>query len=132
MTLQWSQALSAGTGDTGPRPRRAMVAGERDPHTLAALRNDRCQKDGHDMALTLTGTWREEHLFVLQQALARCEFDTANAASAMPRSHTPSRSSSPASSPRLSCTMQNRNRAAQAFHMAIQEVIRSHCACGAF
>jgi hypothetical protein len=31
-----------------------------------------------------------------------------------------------------SCTMQNRNRAAQAFHMAIQEVIRSHCACGAF
>jgi transposase len=34
------------------------------------LRNYRCQKDANEIALALTGTWREEHLFVLTQALA--------------------------------------------------------------
>jgi hypothetical protein len=49
---------------------RAIVAGERDPGTLAALRHDRCHKDGDAIARALTGPWRAAPLFVLQQALA--------------------------------------------------------------
>ena len=77
MNIQLSQVLSDVTGATGQRIIRAIVAGERDPRTLAALRNYRCQKDGDEIALALTGTWREEHLFVLKQALALFDFYTA-------------------------------------------------------
>jgi transposase len=77
MNIQLSQALSDVTGATGQRIIRAIVAGERDPRPLAALRNYRCQKDADAIALALTGTWREEHLFVLKQALALFDFYTA-------------------------------------------------------
>jgi hypothetical protein len=70
MNIQLSQALSDVTGATGQRIIRAIVAGERDPHTLAALRNYRCQKDVAEIARALTGTWREAHLFGLTHALA--------------------------------------------------------------
>jgi hypothetical protein len=77
MNIQLSQALSDVTGVTGQRIIRAIVAGERDPRTLAALRNYRCKKDEDEIALALTGTWRQEHLFVLTQALALFDFYTA-------------------------------------------------------
>ena len=77
MNIQLSQALSDVTGTTGQRIIRAIVAGERDPHTLAALRNYRCKKDADEIALALTGTWREDHLFVLKHALALFDFYTA-------------------------------------------------------
>lgn len=64
-------------GATGQRIPRAIVAGARDPRTLAALRNDRCQQDADEIAEALTGTWREEHLFVLKQALALFDCYTA-------------------------------------------------------
>ena len=66
------------TGTTGQRILRAIVAGERDPHTLAAWRHSRCQKDSDDIARALTGTWREEHLLVLKPALALCDVSTAH------------------------------------------------------
>lgn len=77
MNLQLSQALSDVTGETGQRIIRAIVAGERDPHKLAALRNYRCKKEQAEIAQALTGTWREEHLFVLRQSLALFDFYTA-------------------------------------------------------
>ena len=76
MNLQLSQALSDVTGETGQRIIRAIVAGERDPHQLAGLRNYRCKKDEAEIAQALTGTWRVEHLFVLQQSLALFDFYT--------------------------------------------------------
>ena len=76
MNIQIAQALSDITGDTGLRILRAIVAGERNPHTLAALRNYRCKKDADAIAKALTGTWRTEHLFVLQQSLALFDFYT--------------------------------------------------------
>ena len=76
MNMQFSPALSDVMGVTGQRIIRALVAGERDPRALAALRNYRCQKDLDEIARALTGTWREEHLFVLQQALALFDFYT--------------------------------------------------------
>jgi len=77
MNLQLTQVLSDVMGETGQRIIRAIVAGERDPRQLAALRNFRCKKDADEMALALTGTWREEHLFVLKQSLALFDFYTA-------------------------------------------------------
>lgn len=76
MNLQLSQVLSAITGQTGLLIIRAIVAGERDPRQLAALRNWRCQKGEGEIAEALTGTWREEHLFVLKQSLALYDFYT--------------------------------------------------------
>lgn len=76
MNIQLSQALSDVTGQTGQKIIRAMVAGERDPFTLATLRNYRCKKDEAEIAKALTGTWRDEHLFVLQQALELYDFYT--------------------------------------------------------
>jgi transposase len=77
MNLQLTQVLSDGTGETGQRIIRAIRAGERDPRRLAGLRNFRCQKDEDEIALALTGTWRDEHLFVLKQSLALFDFYTA-------------------------------------------------------
>ena len=68
--LQLSQVLRDVPGTTGQRIVRAIVAGARAPMTLAALRNSRGQKEAAEIALALTGTWREEPLFVLTQALA--------------------------------------------------------------
>ena len=76
MNIQLSQALSDVSGATGQAMIRAIVAGERDPHKLAALRNYRCKKDEAEIAKALTGTWREEHLFILQQSLALYDFYT--------------------------------------------------------
>ena len=42
------------------------MAGERDPQALARHRNARAEK----ITKALTGNWRDEHLFVLRQALA--------------------------------------------------------------
>ena len=76
MNIQLSQALSDMTGITGQKIIRAIVDGERDPHKLAELRNYRCKKDEAEIAKALTGTWREEHLFILKQSLAFYDFYT--------------------------------------------------------
>lgn len=76
MNIQLSQALSDVTGITGQTIIRAIVDGERDPHKLAELRNYRCKKDEAEIAKALTGTWREEHLFILRQSLELYDFYT--------------------------------------------------------
>jgi transposase len=76
MNLQLSQVLTDITGQTGLYIIRAIVAGERDPYKLAAMRNYRCKKDAGEIAKALTGTWRQEHLFVLEQSLAFYDFYT--------------------------------------------------------
>jgi len=76
MNLQLSQVLTDITGETGFRIIRAIVNGERDPNKLAAMRNHRCKKDENEIAKALTGTWREEHLFVLAQSLELYDFYT--------------------------------------------------------
>jgi hypothetical protein len=76
MNIQLSQALSDVSGITGQAMIRAIVAGERDPYKLAQLRNYRCKKDEEEIAKALTGTWREEHLFILKQSLEFYDFYT--------------------------------------------------------
>jgi hypothetical protein len=76
MNVQLSQALSDVSGETGLRIIRAIVAGERDPQTLAGLRDRGCKKTAEEIGKALTGTWRAEQLFIVQQALALYDFYT--------------------------------------------------------
>lgn len=69
MNVQVHRAVSDLTGQTGLAIVRAIVAGERDPLQLAALRGPRCHKSKEEFAKHLTGNWRSEHLFNLEQAL---------------------------------------------------------------
>jgi len=69
MNVQVHRAVTDLTGTTGMAIVRAIVAGERDPVRLSALRHERCQKSAEDIARYLTGTWRDEHLFNLASAL---------------------------------------------------------------
>lgn len=46
---------------------KAILAGERDPHALAALRNGRCQSSEARILAALAGNYRPEYLFVLGQ-----------------------------------------------------------------
>jgi transposase len=70
MNLQLHKVVSDITGLTGMTIIRAMVAGERNPHKLAALKDRRIQSSTSEIAKALTGDYRSEHLFVLQQELA--------------------------------------------------------------
>jgi transposase len=76
MNVQLSQALSDVMGDTGQAIIRAIVAGEHDPHRLAAMRDRNCKKSEEEIGKALTGTWREEHLFIIKQSLEMYDFYT--------------------------------------------------------
>jgi transposase len=69
MNIQLSEVLSDITGVTGQAILRAIVAGERDPVKLAQWRNPACKSSTDQIAKALTGTWREEELFILKQAV---------------------------------------------------------------
>ena len=47
----------------------AIAGGERNPRTLARLRDRRTRADEATIAKSLQGHWREEHIFELTQAL---------------------------------------------------------------
>jgi len=69
MNVRVHRAVANVDGATGMAILRAMVAGERDPHQLATLRDPRCRKSEAQIAEQLTGHWRDDHLFSLRQAL---------------------------------------------------------------
>jgi transposase len=77
MNVQLGEVLTDIMGATGQAILRAIVAGERDPVVLAQLRNPACKSPHQLIAKALTGTWQDEHLFILQQALALFDFYTA-------------------------------------------------------
>jgi hypothetical protein len=70
MNVQVHHAVSDLTGQTGLAILDAILAGERDPQKLAALRDPRCKKTRAELAAALHGDWRPEHLFTLRQSLA--------------------------------------------------------------
>ncbi len=76
MNVRLDSVISDITGATGLRILRAIVDGERSPARLAALRNRRIRAGGERIADALQGTWRDEHLFALEQALERFDFLT--------------------------------------------------------
>ena len=74
MNLQLPVVVSDITGVTGLRILRDIVAGHHDPARLAAHRDHRCHASTAAIVAALTGNYRPEHLFVLQQNLEL--FDT--------------------------------------------------------
>jgi transposase len=70
MNIQLTEVLSNVMGQTGQAIIRAIVAGERDPQVLASHRDRRVKASEDQVRAALTGTWRDEHLFALGQALA--------------------------------------------------------------
>lgn len=68
MNLKLTVVLSDITGQTGMRIIRAILAGERNPQELARFRDPKCKHSEEEMAQALTGHYRREHLFTLQQA----------------------------------------------------------------
>ena len=70
MNLQLGQVISDVAGETGQKIIRAILAGERDGAVLAKLRHARIRASEAEIAKALQGTWRDEHLFVLKQAVA--------------------------------------------------------------
>ena len=73
MNLQLQVVLDDITGATGMRIIHAVLAGERDPERLAALRHGKCKHSEATIAEALRGDWREEHLFALEQAVELVE-----------------------------------------------------------
>ncbi len=70
MNLQLHHVVADITGATGLRIIRAILAGEHDPKVLAQLRDYRCHASAETIEKALTGSYRAEHLFALEQALA--------------------------------------------------------------
>ncbi len=73
MNVRVHRAVSDIDGETGMAILRAIVGGERDARKLAQLRDRRCSKTEEEIAEQLSGHWREDHLFSLQQALKMYE-----------------------------------------------------------
>jgi len=69
MNVRVHRAVSDIDGVTGLAIMRAIVSGERDARKLAKLRDPRCRKSEEEIAEQLSGHWRADHLFSLQQAL---------------------------------------------------------------
>ncbi len=69
MNLLLHNVVSDITGVTGMKIIKAILAGERDPQSLARNRDQRCQNSSRTIAKSLVGNYRAEHLFALQQAV---------------------------------------------------------------
>jgi transposase len=69
MNVQLHHVVSDMTGVTGMKIVRAILAGERDPSTLAAHRDVRCKASVDTIREALTGNYRPEHVFALRQAV---------------------------------------------------------------
>jgi hypothetical protein len=68
MNLQIHHVTADITGASGVAIVEAILAGQRDPNTLAALGDKRLKANKATLAAALTGDYREEYLFCLKQA----------------------------------------------------------------
>lgn len=68
MNIKLSNVLSDIVGKSGLAIIVAIINGERNPTRLAQLADSRCKRSREDIALSLEGTWGEDHLFELKQA----------------------------------------------------------------
>ena len=70
MNVKLHDVISSLTSESGRRVLEAILAGERDPGCLLALCDHRIQKKKADRVKeSLRGTWSQEHLFALRQAM---------------------------------------------------------------
>jgi len=70
MNVHLHHAVSDVCGATGLRILEAILAGEREAKKLVELRDSQCSKTtAAELEKALAGDWKQEHLFVLKQAL---------------------------------------------------------------
>ncbi len=74
MNVRLTNVLSDITGVTGMKIIRSIVAGERNPEVLASYRHSSCAKSEPEIAKSLEGNYKREHLFSLKQALELYDF----------------------------------------------------------
>ena len=74
MNVQLANVISDIAGETGQKILRAIVAGQRDGQILGAMKNARIRASIDEIAKSLEGNWRAEHLFALKQTLAAFDF----------------------------------------------------------
>jgi transposase len=74
MNVRLTNVLSDITGVTGMKIIRSIVAGERNPEVLASYRHGSCAKSETEIAKSLEGHYKREHLFALKQALELYDF----------------------------------------------------------
>lgn len=74
MNVKLTEVVSDVTGATGMKIIKGIVRGVRDPAKLAQHRHKLCKRGEEEIARALCGTWREEHLFALKQAVQMYEF----------------------------------------------------------
>jgi transposase len=67
MNIQLANVISDLSGLTGQRIVRAILAGERNPETLATLSHPGVHATRDEIAKSLEGTWQPDLLFILQQ-----------------------------------------------------------------
>jgi transposase len=68
MNVQLANVISDISGETGLRIIDAILGGQRDPDQLARLKDQRIHAGLGTLARALEGHWKEEQLFVLEQA----------------------------------------------------------------
>jgi transposase len=74
MNVQLANVISDVVGETGQKILRAIVAGERDGQVLGSMKNARIHASVDEIAKSLQGNWRAEHLFALKQSLDGFDF----------------------------------------------------------
>jgi transposase len=74
MNLRLTNVLTDITGVTGMQIIRAILAGERNPQVLAEYRRPGCKKTVIEIAKSLEGHYKREHLFALKQAVELYDF----------------------------------------------------------
>jgi len=74
MNVRLDQAVTDITGVTGMKIIRAILEGKRDPKELATLRDPACAKSEQQIAEALTGHYRDEQIFALDQAVKLWDF----------------------------------------------------------
>lgn len=69
MNVKLTEVVSDVVGQTGLAIIKAILKGERDAKKLAKLRDGKCKHSETEIARALVGSWRDEHLFALKQAV---------------------------------------------------------------
>lgn len=68
MNIKLHIVISDILGKTGMQMVQAILQGERNPNNLLKLKDPRIKASEEDIRKSLEGIWKEEHLFMLQQA----------------------------------------------------------------
>jgi hypothetical protein len=74
VNIRLHHVIATITGATGMRIVRSIVNGERNPDTLAAMRDVRGKESLETIRSALVGNCQAEHVFALKQALVLHDF----------------------------------------------------------